>query len=187
LATNIADFCEGAHMGFFYCDFRRPDSQDPVNIIGSLVAQLCCQTGWFPEILQQSFETKRNSSGQKDRPSFDDLKSGLHSFAKDSRIILLIDAIDECVNREALLNTICDLRNESEKISLLVTSRNESDINEILKCCSRLHLEDHVIEVDRDIGMYIETRLMTDRKLQWLEASMKAEIRTHLKTRSGGM
>jgi hypothetical protein len=116
-----------------------------------------------------------------------DRKQALQWFAEENKIILVIDAIDECEAREGLLGFIGILGNEMENISLLVTSRNESDIHDRLFSCERVTLESHLKEMDHDVGSYIENRLKSDQNLQWLDMSIKTEIRCYMKRRSGGM
>jgi hypothetical protein len=38
-------------LAYFYCDFRSPEASDPLNIAGSLLAQICFKLGSFPASL----------------------------------------------------------------------------------------------------------------------------------------
>lgn len=46
---------------FFYCDFRRPETQDLLNILGSLVRQICSQLGLCSDELELAFNHSRYS------------------------------------------------------------------------------------------------------------------------------
>jgi hypothetical protein len=187
LTLTLNEFREEGRVAYFYCDFRKADSQKPLNVIGSLVAQLCCESGNFPVELVYAFDSKRDNCGRRQRPDFEVLKRALQLFAEENKLILMIDAIDECEGRESLLEFIGILGNEMENISLLITSRNEPDIHDRLLFCERVTLESHLKEMDHDVKSYIDNRLKSDQNLQWLDASVKAEIRSYMKRRSGGM
>ncbi|KAL3417181.1 hypothetical protein PVAG01_11181 [Phlyctema vagabunda] len=187
LTQALHDLPEEGQLAYFYCDFRKNESQKPLNVIGSLVAQLCSASGQFPSELVDAFNGKRDSCGRSQRPGFEVLKQALQWFAREQKLILLVDAIDECEARGSLLNHIRILEAESENLSFLLTSRNESDIRDRLLTYPRVTLESHSEEVDHDIGSYIENRLKLDQNLQWLDASIRAEISYHIRSRSKGM
>jgi hypothetical protein len=156
-------------------------------VIGSLVAQLCSQFGWYPEELELAFDHSSNIAGQKRRPSFSVLRDTLLSFAGDNKIILLIDALDECGRRKDVLDFISNLKEATRYINILITSRDESDIQEALHSFTRLRIESRLNDMDRDIRYFINNRLQSDRKLQWLNSSVKADIAGSLNTKSAGM
>jgi hypothetical protein len=140
LTRNLSNLSGVAHTAYFYCDFRRSESQDPITVIGSLVAQLCSQFGWYPEELELAFDHSSNIAGQKRRPSFSVLRDTLLSFAGDNKIILLIDALDECGRRKDVLDFISNLKEATRYINILITSRDESDIQEALHSFTRLRI-----------------------------------------------
>lgn len=169
---------------YFYCDFRKPASRDTVNIVGSLVFQLCSQLQRpFPDI-EHAYQ--HSQLGHK-RPSLALLGEVLRSISDYRRCILLVDAVDECVDRGALLSFMAGLNATSKNINLFLTSRDEPDIGRALGFLKRISMEGCREEMNGDIGMYIDERLNTDQSLRWLKDSVKEEIRDCLTDKSGGM
>lgn len=180
---SYGKFC----MAYFYCDFRKRESQDAINLVGSLAAQLCHQFGWFPEELVHAFDHSRNGVGQTKRPRYALLTEVLQSFSSIWRISLLIDALDECGGRKDVLDFLTNLQEATRNVSIFITSRDELDIQEALRSFTRLRIENHLDQVDRDIGYYINHRLQSDKTLQRLTTSIKNDIQRSLTSKSAGM
>lgn len=175
---------QSALLAFFYCDFRKPESLDPLNILGSLVAQLCSQTGYTCVELDLAFEHSRHSNK---RPSVTLLRDVLCSLSVSRKVVLLIDAVDECVQRQELLSSMTYLQSMGENISVFLTSRNELDIQDALLSFKVVQLESWKSQVDSDIKAYINHRLLNDQRLGRLKRSVREEIRERLHERSSGM
>jgi hypothetical protein len=172
-------------MAYFYCDFRRPESQAPVNVIGSLVAQLCSKLRHFPDELQQAF-VHSSSGGQNRKPSLSILSTKIKLLARNQKIILLVDALDECDQRSDILKAISSLE-AADNINILITSRAEVDIQDGLDFFTRLRIESRLSEVDEDIRKYINHRLESDQKLLWLKPSIRSDVMESLNSKSQGM
>ena len=90
-------------------------------------------------------------------------------FQESGEVFIILDALDECIDRVELLNAIEEIQNwKFGNLHLLVTSRKEKDIQESLE-----HLlgNDGEIDiqsalVDHDIRAYVQERLSTDRGLK---------------------
>ena len=174
-------------LAFFYCDFRRPETQDLLNVVGSLVAQICSQRGIFPSVVEQAFDHSHNGPGQKKRPSLALLRELLDLSATQSNLTLLIDAIDECQQRQELFDFFSELQSSSTNIRVMLTSREEAEIQYGLHSFEHLRIEGHLTEVNNDVRAYIANRLASDRKLQWLNDSVKDDIANLLMEKSAGM
>jgi hypothetical protein len=177
---------QNERLAFFFCDFRTPESQEARNVVGSLVAQLCTQAGWFPPELEDSFNQSINSAGKDVAPGLRVLADALISLAQHADILILIDALDECDNCDEVINILNSIKQEAG-INIFVTSRDEPHINHSLGDCIRVRLEARGDEVSDDIRNYIRTRLDTEAKLQWLSPSFKENIEEVLLSKSGGM
>ena len=182
---NAKEVSNEACMAYFYCDFRRPESQDPVNVIGSLVAQLCSQMRYFPKKLELAF-AHCSSGGQKRRLTLPVLMEILVVLSVERKFILLVDALDECDKRGDMLNTIVSLK-QAVNINMLITSRAEPEIQDTLFFFRKLCIESNLQEVGQDIRRYIEHCLESDRKLLWLNPSVRSDIANSLNSRSHGM
>lgn len=187
MTSRRKDSSEVTLAAYFYCDFRKTELQEPANVIGSLVAQLCSQVGWYPEELELAYDRSSNTAGQKRRPTFSVLQQALEVLAKDGKLILLVDAIDECNCRKDLIELICRLTQTIQQVKILITSRDELDIREAFHVFARVRMESRLEDMDRDIRDYINSRLQSDPKLQWLNASIRATIASSLNAKSAGM
>lgn len=174
-------------MAIFYCDFRRKETQSLVNVMGSLVSQLCSQSGVFPTELEDAYEHTCNTH---DRPSLQLLLQLLEDFAARSRVTLLIDALDECLQREEVAGFISELTTNSS-LRMLLTSRDEPELQSGLDKFVRMRIEAHLAEVSVDVKSYIDHRLMSEKKLQWLQKTpfdiLREEIATQLIEKATGM
>jgi len=155
------------------------------NAIGSLVAQLCMQFP-YPEELVTSY---RNSltTGKSRRPSWDNLRNALKWFSKERKLFLCLDALDEGKNRENMVKFLCELQQDQHNINILVTSREEADLEDSFRSHPRLRMGSYLQEVERDIQAYIDARLATDSNLKKFSIVVKDEIRISLIEKSAGM
>ena len=185
LALYLDDHYNGAGIAYFYCDFTQNEFQCAKNVIGSLVAQLCSQMPYPGEVLVAYKDSL--APGKRRAPSWDILRRTLSWCSRDRKVLLLLDALDECGKREDILRFLCRLREENENISVFVTSREEADIEEAFRSCPRLRLENHRADVDKDIQSYIDQRLAIDASLKKLPLAVKADIKLSLIGKCIGM
>jgi len=105
---------------------------------------------------------------------------------------VILDALDECKERQALLEDIDEIVAwKTGKAHILVTSRKENDIKESLE---PLVNDENVIciqseLVTHDIRVYVRERLLTDRKLKrWQrKPEVQQEIEMTLVGKADGM
>lgn len=174
-------------MCWFYCDFRKKESQDLTNILGSLISQACIQSEVLPVDLKEAYQKSQSTF---DRPSIQLLRQLLEGFAARFRVILLIDALDECATPEEAIDFICELQKTKSSLSLLLTSRDVSamqGLNEFV----HMKIEAHRREVSHDVKLFLDNRLKSDRGLQWLNKeshnSLREDIANRLIEKSAGM
>lgn len=95
---------------------------------------------------------------------------------------LIIDGLDECSGRKSLLSTLLEFN--VRNIKILVTSRPELDIKEVLSTNHSLNIDDHVVN---DIVTYVRWEIESDPKLSKIEQRLKQEIQDQLIAKSDGM
>jgi len=98
---------------------------------------------------------------------------------------ILIDALDECSERNSLMRTIAQLASLFP-IKILATSRKEHDIESELqhKATIAVCIESSV--VDTDIGVHIRSALQKPQYQKWSD-ELKDEIEAKLMTGAQGM
>lgn len=101
---------------------------------------------------------------------------------------ILLDALDECTDREDLLEFIETLTGWSiDSLHVLTTSRKKNDISLSLEPLVSCQLRIQSALVDADIRVYILERLANDRKLKRLPVEIQKEIEVVLMRGAKGM
>ena len=104
------------------------------------------------------------------------------------RMIIVIDAVDECMDRSQLLQELVTVLRASNNLNLLVTSREEHDIKQKLIDLPRLGLE--LSKVTADIDCIIDaqlTVLIGTKRLKLNDHSLRGVILGELSKRADGM
>ena len=172
-------------LAYFYCDFKDSKFQDPINVIGSVVGQLAVQETELPKDLESLFH---NCSKARTRPSLGSLLEVLKNETSSGarRTYIVIDALDECTNREGLLDGLVELHSLVDlAINILVTSRKENDINEALENLPSLFIKES--DITQDVELYVQSEIEKRKKLKEKTDVVKARIRSTLVEGAKGM
>ncbi|KAI8686537.1 NACHT domain-containing protein [Fusarium keratoplasticum] len=178
------DAYEPVHA-FVYCNFRNPDTQDLVNIMGAILGQICTQMRHFPQELQSSFQ-KGTEQGWGQPPTVEMISKVIKLLSTERRAYLFIDGIDEVEDPKTLAEILVSLPDSSSRINVLVSSRNDVAIQRALSNVRRVSLEHHVPEIDQDIERYVAKRLSGDQDLAWLSADVQSLVSSSLLSKSKG-
>lgn len=93
------------------------------------------------------------------------------------RMYIIIDALDECFEREDILDLIANIVNhKSEEINILATSRIERDIKTILQDILSSSICIQNSKIKEDISLHVRSRLSQDPKLRAWPDSTRKEI-----------
>ena len=119
-------------------------------------------------------------------PTLDDLQNTLHTILDGfSSTFIILDALDECAEREKLLNWIQTFNPENLGLHLIVTSRPEQEIEDKLKS---YHYLDLVEEFENhDLVVYLDYQLKNDSDLQKWNFDTQEEIKLTLMKQADGM
>ena len=151
-----------------------------------MIKQLWIRSIDIPKSLKDLYIS--NNDGKR-QPSSAELLKTLEEIALGfSEIYIILDALDECTEKEKLLELIKRIAKwERGKPHILVTSRKEKDIEDKLKplCTESLDLE--TAPIDADIQLHVWKELDRDQKLQELSAPLKEEIKEKLANKAHGM
>lgn len=173
-------------VGYFYFDFNDVEKQSSRKAVRSLLFQFAQQARDGLQNVEQLYQ--KCGSGQQ-QPAEDMIRSLLRDIMGqiDSKYIVL-DALDECTDREDLLTFICALVDSKlPGLRILATSRPERDIEERLRPITDHNINIQSAIVDGDIRVYIRDRLATDMKLKKWPPSVQDEITTVMMEKAGGM
>lgn len=177
----------GATLAYFYFDFNDADKQHVKGLICSLIAQISHSRPYAAEMVRDMY--KDCQDGQQ-RPSIGSLRECLKEIVhRGPDTFLVIDALDECTQREELLDLIEEICSwKLPNLKILTTSRSERDIEDVLSALSTCICIQST-KIDSDIRLYVEKRLKSDSKLKkWSNnADLAGEIRIALVNGADGM
>ncbi|KAJ8128595.1 hypothetical protein O1611_g5039 [Lasiodiplodia mahajangana] len=173
-------------VAYFYFDFRNPEAQELRTLLGNIIRQILVQTGEIPDLVQDTFQTCM-AAGSYRKPELPFLLETLKLLTYRSRVLVVIDALDEAEDRTELLLFFQDTCRNLNEVSFMVASRESDDIRQSLGDFWHVRIEDKIADVDDDITKYINYRLRIDSNLQWLNPQIKDEIARSLQSQSSGM
>lgn len=170
---------------FVYCNFRNPDTQDLLNIMGAILGQICTQMRRFPKELESSFQ-KSTDQGWGQPPTLEMVSKVIKALSRKRRAYLIIDGIDEVEDPKTLAEILVSLPDSSSWVNVLISSRNDVAIQRALSDVRRVSLEHRVPEIDQDIERYVAKRLSDDEDLAWLSADVQGLVSSSLMSESKG-
>lgn len=164
-------------------------SQTANSILGSLLAQLCVQIEEFPNgISEEYYDPNPAEATKTTSPKTQTIINALIDLCNRHDVFLFIDAVDELDDGEELLDALDPLLTCSKGVKVFVTSRTEVQISERLRCKTvQIDLVAKVAEMDRDISLYINGRVQSDRRLSWSNPGIGKDISQMLQSKSVGM
>lgn len=182
-----------------YFDFGNKIDSSAESLLRSLMAQLVKQTSRPSKALdhlrQRKFMDTRHGQRiqmQADsvaQPSLHELSTILHDCMEGfDHVYIILDALDECYEREKLLSIIQRLLySKTGKTHMLVTSRSDVDLEERLHpmITARVLIESGLIE--HDIRSYIQGQLHENPKLRRWPPKVQERIESALMAGAQGM
>lgn len=153
---------QGIGFAFIYCDHKSNQSQDTRYFLAAIVRQIVERRQVIPDIIYTLYE---DHCGKGTSPTTTEYLHSLQSLAKDySEVYIVIDALDECIDKTGQLiwsDLLTKLKDSVPNLRLLYTSRDIDDVAGILSKSS-------VIDVrasDEDLETYIREQLRTQNTL----------------------
>jgi Cdc6-like AAA superfamily ATPase len=178
-SSNPADKC-----AYFYFDFQAKWNVD--DMLRSIIVQFCASKREVPRELHHLHQECLDGRRQPRKSSLLEILFSL--LTTSSRTFVILDALDECINRADLLDTIEEIVKVSTKyLNVVVTSRKERDIDKRLKTLFvyDVALEENVI--DSDITLHIHECLKNDAELRTWDLETKNNIEQALLKGAHGM
>ena len=171
---------------YYYFDFNDERKQKLEGLLFSIHAQLSRQKLKLPEEIQRLHD---ESTRHQQQPSLSSLMQTFLSLIRHfRRVYIVIDALDECTEREDLLHFINQIVNQkAQNASVLVASRREQDFVTELEGITTRSLCVQDARTEDDIRLFIQNRLVEDPKLKKRPDSVKREIEQSLVAGAHGM
>jgi hypothetical protein len=187
IIDKLPEATESLGIAYFFFDGR--DSQKELQLhnklIRALISQLSdTQHGGITEKLADLYKR----CGEVRQPSDEQLQNVLRDILdRFSHAYLMIDALDECTNREKTLiwanKLISDTNRKAANLHIVITSRPERDIHEILAA-----LDQHPIDVGEanteEIAEHL--KLHMESKFTKYDENTRARIMSELEEHAEG-
>ncbi|KAI5804633.1 ankyrin repeat-containing domain protein [Peziza echinospora] len=142
---------------FMYCKYNEAEKQSIENLLASLAYVLAIKQRHSPAIVAAIKEIQERHAGKDTRPTIHELEKLLKDHLKlYERVFLVIDALDECGDRDSLLRSIAQIAGTSGKVSVLITSRDLGGIP------SQLREDEEVLQIaatDQDMEKFVQVQI----------------------------
>jgi ankyrin repeat domain-containing protein 50 len=122
---------EGKLCLYFY--FRRVNQESLVDMLGSIIAQLCRQTLQLPEPLRDMYNLCEKGKLAPLKEYLIQVLDSLLITTASKRIYLFLEGLDECSERDEVFQLIRSLLQLRPNVSLFISSRKEPDITNALQ------------------------------------------------------
>jgi hypothetical protein len=188
LSTNFLD--GDNKVIYYYFDFNDHGKQTCFGCLQSLVRQICSQSSSAPADIVGLYAECKGAT-----PSSEQLVETLKSLlGQDSRIFIVIDALDECKEQEeeeeraAVLDALRDIKSSATgPFNIFVASRPEADISREMSEICDIDLDVQAALVDEDIRCHVRSCLTKDARLKRWPQNVKKEIEDKLTNDANGM
>jgi ankyrin repeat domain-containing protein 50 len=175
-------------VGYFYFDFQDKTKQSTNNLVRTLIRQLSSSESVTWRNITCLYD-KYSGSGQM--PADSVLLDLLIKIIEDrDQTFILIDAFDECTEKEDAVDTIIETFSRiSSKLSVFITSRPDTYIEDCLRDIDAkmvTKIAGRNAAVDKDISDFVKARMEKDRKLRRWRSEANYIIET-LVNQAGGM
>lgn len=186
LIREIQDICDSADADrttcvYYYC-YHANNQDELVPMLKWVVSQLSRTSKYIAPRLIRAYE-------QRHQPSVNDLLDYFAAYLEHfNDVYLVIDALDESLERKNILDTISILATGSrfEKIRLLTTSREYFDIQQTMSTIST-DLPMSNPDVEKDIRTHVSHKLRAEPRFGKWSIDLLGEVEEALAVGAEGM
>ncbi|KAI1759776.1 hypothetical protein GGR53DRAFT_470994 [Hypoxylon sp. FL1150] len=190
-------------IAYYHFDFSDGAISKPDLMLRSLISQLASWNGGAPDALEKSaVEYILKCKGFADYPDYivkyhdgiaqptsEDLINILRGIAEElGDLILVIDALDECVCQQELLEHLDSMLSwNTNGLRIFLTSRDTSSIASTLDSKVTHTMGIRGTNMDKDIKSFVQGQLKTHPGLRRLPVSLRNQIQKTLTTETHGV
>src|ERR1700730_15819112 len=179
---------QSSAFAYYFFDGKngQKGSQTVESLMRSLIVQFAASYGGIPATLAKLYQSCHDGKSQ---PSVQSLQSVLLLILEVfNDVYIVLDALDECAEREDVLKWIKQTTCwRMSKLHLLATSRPEEEIAKHLQLLDPDHVYIKQDLVSRDIERYINNILYDEGSFEQREDEMKANIKNTVLEGAKGM
>lgn len=182
---------EGAKdsTAYFYCSFAENESLSVMNILGSILAQLCGSTDTYEKINSRYDQESAKCFSKPQHMDVDESVALIIERIRDrGRTFIFLDAVNECSDPEEVLSPLKTIANSCDSVHVFMSSINEKGIEDCLQDMPRLIIATlHPRDIRNDINMLVQVNLETHPRLRYHTPQLKKEINLALTQGAQGM
>jgi hypothetical protein len=170
-------------IAYFYCSFADKESLEPLNILGSILAQLCKPSAPIYEKVEALYdEMSKNNSTTTRKLSTDELVALIVEQISYEKSYIFVDGINECEHAFDILKSLKTIARSSGLVRIFLSCINEKDIQASLQEFPDLFtLTLRPIDIISDIRLLVQANLDSHPRLCHHSPALKMEI-THALT-----
>ena len=172
---------------YYYFDFNDRQKQTISGCVSSLLLQLAIVTKNFEDLWSLYVACDYGKRQPRPAEMTETLRNTIGAVPK---VYMVLDALDECLELDALLEFIMMLHSSSDlDLRLLSTCRKERNIDEVLDPLKPTKVSLAGSLITQDIQVYVQDRLKTHPRLRkWCsDQRLQAEINQVLVEKADGM
>jgi hypothetical protein len=180
-------------VAFYYCDYKNAASQEPTNVLGSLVRQLALQETLVLTKVKDFYNSHHPAGRPSSRPTEQDLGFLLQDISNSfAEVTIILDGLDECgsspgIERSELVRILSTLHDEhAGSIRIAIASRQEHDIEECFGEFTKVSIAAMSLDLELYVACEVERRAKTGR-LRIRDSALKGEIIQALINGADGM
>ncbi|KAJ5725899.1 uncharacterized protein N7483_007256 [Penicillium malachiteum] len=165
-------------FAYFYCTMSDAASQIPVNILGSLIAQLSGSDASILDNIRSLYDSIPKSQAHKRPVDIAVLEDAIIKYASgQTQVVIFIDAINESHDPRNIESSLLRFAELATNIRVLVTTSSTMVLPQDSKA-DMLNISADMMS--GDIQAYINHRVETDDTMRDLKPELKSEIREKL-------
>lgn len=170
-------FVTNTPVAYHYCAFSVPESQQPLNVLGSFAVQF---SAWRPSMLDdfQRFYDRTNSRNGEKMLQVSELEDVIVRHMKTfKKVVILLDALNESDDFIDTLSVLNRLLKQLPNLQVLLTSTRSA----LTAGAARWpHTIEILMKPDEDIRAFVEAHLAADGALSHLSPDCHETIRATL-------
>lgn len=180
-------------VAYFYCSFADSESLDIVNILGSVLAQLCEPGDKIYQMLETLYDERLG--GTSDKPARLNLNELIKLIIEQMQCLqttyVVVDAINECGDSYEVLESLKTIVNSLPTktiLHLFLSSINEKCLETSLQKMPYIIIETlRPRDIWNDVHLYVEANLEAHPRLRQYNPWLKSKIKLALTGSAQGM
>jgi len=172
-------------VAYYYFNFQAKEEQNFINLLRSILLQLCCQCPDLPTSVHYLQRDANQGSAFFDENLVIIVEEVLQSFRE---VYIVIDAFDECEQNEKVINWIQKLvENKDGRLHLLISSRQDYRFRSALESYTTevIALDEYAFE--KDIQLFIREQLSINPRMKRWSPSVQHDVEQILMAKSGNL